>query len=134
MDRIEHVNRIDLSSNRLTQKGAEILVPKLKANIEYIDLSNNRIGQLGAELISEFLAPRKNITQYLNLSGNNIGSKGCIMLMEQVENCQFLRKLDLSRNSITKFAAEDIAGMLKVNKEIHELYLHWNKLFSDGAV
>ena len=70
----------------------------------------------------------------MNLSGNNIGSKGAILICEQVENCPWLRSLDLSRNYITKTAAEAIHGMLKVNDTLLELYLHWNQLKTDGAL
>ncbi len=47
-DRLAHLTKIDISSNQVTEKGAEFIAQSNKfTKLEVLDLRNNKIGNLG---------------------------------------------------------------------------------------
>ena len=52
------LSSLELANNRLTAKGADLILANLTKNTQIIDLSNNRIGGLGCGHLSNLLSQR----------------------------------------------------------------------------
>lgn len=52
---VHSFKKLEMANNRLTPKGADVLLPRLTYNVELLDLSGNNIGKIGCEHISIIL-------------------------------------------------------------------------------
>ena len=58
IQRLPKLTHFNFSDNRLTQKGAKILLSQLGKNVKAVDLTSNSIGLLGCENIYNILVSR----------------------------------------------------------------------------
>jgi len=70
----------------------------------------------------------------LNLEGNRFGNNSAKELLETLLYNRSLEVLNISRNGITDFCAEDIATLLNKNKNLKEFYMQYNMIKPAGAI
>jgi len=56
-----HIGKLELSHNRISDKGAVKLVESLTSKTNKIDLSYNKIGRIGGEIICKHLSSTKSL-------------------------------------------------------------------------
>lgn len=67
------IKNYHLSGNRITERGANLLLPQISKSAKEIYLGSNKIGRTGCEHITSIIgSPNYNI-QILNLEDNNLG-------------------------------------------------------------
>lgn len=57
---VQSFKKFELANNRLTPKGADVLLPRLHYNAETLDLTGNAIGKIGCEHLSTILSYKLN--------------------------------------------------------------------------
>jgi Ran GTPase-activating protein (RanGAP) involved in mRNA processing and transport len=123
---------LNLSNNRLSQKGADHILEKVNSHISKLDISfNPNVKALNFEkLITDFTFRLTAI----NLEGNNIGDNLVIKLNEAVRARPLMKTMNLSKNLITNKGAKSLADLLRDNISIVALYLKWNNIKANGGV
>ena len=128
-----------IAGNKLGDKGTIIVCENLKENITLktlklsIDLTRiigaNKIGEIGIKAIAEGFSD-DNAIQYINLSiiqikigYNIIKHEEAKSISRLMNNCKFLKKLDLSYNDIGDKGIKEMLTELKENRFITELNL-----------
>ena len=83
MSFVKNIHCIDLSYNKLTDKGVSILSKLLEyaENIEKINLEGNQIGDNGCENLNKALKEKNKLT-HLNLNTNIFGNLGLMSINE----------------------------------------------------
>jgi hypothetical protein len=95
------LKKLDLSSNKFGNKGAQALATMLTTNatLMQLDLGDNSISNVGAEALATALRTNTSLTQ-LSLGHNRIGPKGAQALATMLATNKTLMQLDLWSNSI----------------------------------
>jgi hypothetical protein len=87
-----------------------------------------------AERLGAALPDRYNQLEVLNVEHNGLKDQAIILLLKGASSSlSKLRCLNLSKNHITHTAAQALVTLLG-KRQIEELYLSWNKLYSDSGV
>ncbi|ORC90356.1 uncharacterized protein TM35_000081540 [Trypanosoma theileri] len=178
-----HVTFIDLSQNSLTCESMPFLAEALSRCpwIRGVDLSNNRIDERGGRILLKFLQENdhivslvlegnsisnncmEEITQLLSLNAGSVRLKKILLLhrsgkltsemidlnaqneayklndedvqtlCEVLEQSSTIRAVDLGMNNITDIGCEMIADVLRVNHTIEALYLDYNPIGEVGG-
>ncbi|XP_057685141.1 NACHT, LRR and PYD domains-containing protein 12-like isoform X2 [Corythoichthys intestinalis] len=156
---------LNLSECRLDKGSCHLLASVLSSpsNLTHLDLSDNKLSDEGVEILSKGLASPHCILQVLNLEHCGITMRGCVSLAEALKLNPFrLQELDLSTNNLTdegvKHLSEGLASpycnlkrlglydcritnkgcislaeALKLNpSHLQELYLRLNKIGEEG--
>ena len=99
MPQINLLSILDLSFNRLTDKGAMTISKLIEfaENIKKINLSGNQIGDSGAEKLSISLK-NKNFLTHINLNSNHINNSGIMFINELLYTNPNLQNLDIGNN------------------------------------
>ena len=103
-----HLNKLEISGNRLSSFGTSKLFKSLNFNKELsyklktINLSENKIGNNNIDELIEFICEPKCILEDFNIFGNFLGDKNIIKLCECISsNIAFrLNSLNLGKNNI----------------------------------
>lgn len=134
------IRSIDLSYNKISDKGVGRLMASLDSAqssclLSELDLTYNKIGALGAEHIATLLNLNNRYIKKLNLSLNSIGPQGAVFFRWALQYNHTLLDLNLSRNHILDEGAEAIAQGLRDSDDTHlqALDLSWNSLTNAGA-
>ena len=108
------LQRLDVSFNRLGNKGAEAIASILKQRSLLLELNiaSNHIGSGGAKSLAEALKTCTNLEK-LVLHSNDIRTEGVQALAKSMEHWTNFTSLDVSSNSLTSEAAEILAIGLK---------------------
>ena len=120
-----------LKENQIGDKGVEHLAVVLSsgsnAHLERLDLTNNRIEEKGARSYATALA---NVTKIVDveLDDNRIGNAGTAALLELCEKNSAIQILRLQNNGITDDGILGIVETLKSNTSLKRLYLAFNTL------
>jgi hypothetical protein len=109
---LEH---IDLRSNKIDEKGANILAGVLAQcpSLVHVDLGNNHLCDKGVESLAGVLGQCISLA-YLNFKSNNINNKGasCIVGILTGSSALAIKYLDLSNNWIDSQGIEEIARVI----------------------
>jgi len=121
------LTELDLSHNRLSDKGIEIISEVLSLNtcaLKEIDLSSNGITDQGAEYIANMLRKNRKL-KALILNKNEITDNGLILLAHALVNDnKKLKQLKLESNPfITRTGVIDILNLLKNNQTLEDVYV-----------
>ena len=140
---IKHVStllKLNIAHNMVTNKAGECIVHGLsnKSKLKELNLShanlkysiNIRDSKHSANKVSHFLSRYPNL-QVLNLSYTNLEEAGFIEMLNEIDLFN-LTKFDISGNSITTDAADNIAVLLSKNDELEDLNLSCNNLQEPG--
>lgn len=122
---------LNLSNNRLSQKGADSVVKKISNEIEVLDLSYNpSVKDLDVDIL---VLDYKRRLRELNIEGNNVGDTFIIKICEAIQERPVMESLNISHNQITNKGAMSIANLLHGNSTIVALFLRWNNIQAKGA-
>ncbi len=98
-----------------------------------IDLSGQRIGDKGAKALAEVLKVNKSITE-INLGENQIGDEGAKALADAFKVNRSLTKINLWGNRIGDNGAMALAdSILLFNRSIIEINLMYNRVAFEGS-
>ena len=103
-----HLNKLELSGNRLSSFGTSKLFKSLNINKELsnnlktINLSENKIGSSNIDELIQFVNEPKCILEELNIFGNLLGDKNIIKLCESISsNISYrITTLNIGKNNI----------------------------------
>ena len=131
----KHLNKLELSGNRLSSYGTSNLFKSLNGNKELlynltsIDLSQNKIGINNIDELIEFFYDPKCVIEDLNLYGNNLGDKNIIKLLDAISiNITFrLNTLNLGKNNIKDDSINSICKVINncTNLKLLNLSHNW---------
>jgi len=127
-------NKFELSHNRLTGIGADLILSNMSNQVETIDLSGNNIGKMGIEHLCKVIRMRNPKLMEVNLQGNKLGDYALTELCEALTDNDSIVRLNLSKNLLTNKGADLIGKMLQENNAIEELYLSWNQIKAQGGI
>jgi Ran GTPase-activating protein (RanGAP) involved in mRNA processing and transport len=114
------LTHIDLSGNDIGDHGAVTLIKMMKRNptITDINLSYNKITEKGAIGLAKKLVAGGNALTHIDLSCNRLRAKGVIALIKELEDNKTLTHIDLSRNMIGTDGVIALVEALKDNKSM----------------
>ena len=124
-DNVE-LQELDLSDNNLHAKSVRKIFKKLRiSSLIKLSISHNNITDKVADKIATFLT-RNTRLENLDLSHNNLQAAGASRICKT--NLSKLITFNISHNSITTEAADDIAAFLSHNSKLQFLDLSGNNL------
>ena len=122
------LNHLVLSGNALLEMDVIVRI------IIVLSVTNLNDSQLVSEQATSRLSLIVTNLQELNLSNINLQEAGTIKVFKGLCNISTLKKFNISRNSITSFAANVLAEFLSRNSDLQELDLSYNCLQDVGAI
>jgi NLR family CARD domain-containing protein 3 len=132
------LDELILSENDLGDKGVATLIQDgvlQNHSLRVLDLRSNGVTAEGALSLQGLLVSSRNIVS-LQLGNNELGDQGVSALARGLQartRGAVLQVLDLTNNGLTSRSCVSIASMLKVNKNLINLNLSFNKIGDDGA-
>ncbi|NXV26616.1 LR74A protein, partial [Rissa tridactyla] len=129
------VKELDLSHNKFSEKGGQLLGQMLASNttLEILDLSWNHLWRKGTEALGRGLRGNGAL-KILNLSWNGVGNEGALALGEALKVNKVLVHLDISNNQINNEGAKKLCRGLEVNGKLQILKMANNPLTVEGAI
>ena len=122
-----HLQELSLGNNNLGSSAVVILQAlKRNSNLKKLNLSNNN---LSGEVVNDLSSVIKN-SLYLNELdlGNNKIQSSAIVILQALQSCSNLVKLNLSCINLCGEVVEDLARVIMKNCLLEQLYLHGNEL------
>ena len=119
------IKKLTISDCNITSGGFEKIAEALinfNYSLKKLDISSNNLSDEGAEVISHYLS-NNSILCELNLSHNRITKLGASKVAGALIVNATLRKLDISENSISDDGARAFGGCLKTNNTLTKLDL-----------
>ena len=137
LGRLVDLSRPELELRELALDGTVCarMCDVLRSNdtVTSIDLSSNRIGDRGAEQIGLLLQENTNIVT-LNLRNNDITDWGVGAIVRGAKRHRKLQSLDVAGNAITDMGLAEIAKLLQGPSQLREIVLTDTKITFSGAV
>ena len=133
---VEHINSLEMSNNRLTNKSIEKLVDNIKQNnylvqnLIKLNLSFNNISEKGIDNLINFIEDKSCQLENLNLEGNNLGDMNINNLCNSISQCLGNRfnYINLGKNKITKNAEQGLLALTDKCSELVVLILRNNQI------
>ena len=125
MTNVGNIVEMDLSYNKLTDKGASVLSKLLEYadNIKKINLKGNKLGDNGCDSMNKALKEKKKLV-YLNLNSNTFGNVGLMSINELLFKTPSLKFLDVGGNRYDWDGIISLMSALKItNKTLEVLNL-----------
>ena len=133
---VNHLNNLEMSSNRLTHNGIEKLFSSIKENdamiknLVKLNLSNNNIGDEGIEKLTNYIEDKGCQLESLNIEGNNLGDKNinslCICISQYIWSR--LTYFNAGKNKITKNSEKGLLALTEKCTELVVLILRNNQI------
>jgi len=124
------ITHLTLADNLLGDEGCSLIAAMLKTpecRIEYLDLSSNNIHTKGAEILADAIEFHPTL-QWLSLQFNVIGDSGLRSIGLALRKNRSLKSLFLAHNFITDRSKESLLCGLCLNTTISELHMKENFL------
>ena len=127
---------LSLWKNSIGDQGVQFLSNVLSSNktvLTKVDLSSNEITDLGAEYLSQMLRTNLTLTD-LSLSNNRISDHGFELLIQSLKDRnQTIQVLSLTQNKlITDQSIESILDLFKTNRSLKKLWINNCNLSKKG--
>jgi hypothetical protein len=137
----DHLSSINLSNNRLSDKGAVPLFDTFSLNsnlnkkIMVIDLSYNKLGREGISKLCDYIRSNECDLEHLNLEANSLGNELVIQVIDSLVNNLFykLRYINFGQNNIDDHVAPAIAQLIERCENLQALILYWNQIRNYAA-
>eukprot|EP00736_Rhodelphis_marinus_P012654 Rmarinus@m.14167 len=136
MSHLRFLRHLDLSNNRIGREGSQAIVDVLEqqgsgGHLLSLDLSSNKLGDWFTVHLGEALGDSS--LKRLNLSRNDITKDGCSRIGLALKRNTSLRHLDLSWNTVGDRGCVAIANALMANFALTSLNVSWNAIGDEGA-
>ena len=119
------VEKINLKSNRLSEKGSANILQKIDVNhIKDLCLSDNKLGQKSIRKIAEILINSQSNLRHLSLEKVNLNDSAGILIFEALAYNTSITRLNLAKNSLTEVSSKQLKAMLIININLKRLDLH----------
>ena len=128
LSRFPNILSFDFSHNYV---GASVL-PETCSSIQRLDVSSNCLGNKGAEAIANVLKQCSLLLE-LNIVSNHIGSGGAMALAKALKTCTKLKKLVLHSNDIRTEGVQALAKSMEHWTNFTSLDVSSNSLTSEAA-
>lgn len=131
-----NIQKMILSNNRLTSRGALAILDKVSFSTTWLDLSQNPDIRLDTYkfLSHHILKDYRTKIHHLDLEGNHIGDYAVGIIWNVLAGDSSVKYLNLGRNNISDKGAAHIAEMVYTNISISAFFLSWNDIKSEGAI
>ena len=128
------LQKLDISSNKITDDGAIALSECLRANTTLIEvkMSGNNITLGIISAIAKSIEVNYSTLQKLDISNSKISDSGIIAFSKYLHIS--LTELDISGNDITCQGASAIAKFMRMNTTLQKLNISNNTISDNGAV
>lgn len=124
-----------LTSNRLSDRGCHSLLKSVEcAKLKVLDVSSNALGPMSFRRITEVLTEKQCRIQYLGLENTGINDCWVNRLAGALVDNNVLKDLNLARNKLDFRCGNALGELLKCNRSLVRLDLHWNSLGAYGAI
>ena len=138
---INHVKKLDLSSNRINSVGLSSFLTNLQvnrrtiSNLRKLDLSNNLIGHEGALTLCELISHDECHLKDIILENTNLTNKSIDLLSQEIKNNidSYIQCLNFGRNNLTENSINSICDLIKHCYALRVLQLHGNKINNKGG-
>jgi Ran GTPase-activating protein (RanGAP) involved in mRNA processing and transport len=129
-------SRIYLREKNLTDKDIPMIVKEALINKQCIelDLSSNRLTSAGVQLLADALDPNVLSLEMIDLANNKTGDEGVQSIITALRVYPLLTHLRLGRNNITDNSAQYVAELFSGNRRLILLELEHNSLTSQGVI
>lgn len=127
------IESLQLSFNRLTHKGLEMLTNALwgSSTLKGLEVDNNEIGDRGAHHIAAII-PGMKALENLDVGFNSIKVTGLNVLMKTIAESPSLQSLSVSGNAIDVNAAKAVAFAMAYNCSLKSIQLVHCSIGHDG--
>ena len=133
---VNHVNTLEMSNNRLSNKSIEKLVDNIKQNniliknLIKLNLGFNNISETGVENLIKFIEDKNCQLENLNLEGNNLGDININNLCNSISQSLGNRfnYINLGKNKITKNSEQGLLALTDKCLELVVLILRNNQI------
>lgn len=129
----DNYDQVNLKNNNLSSRSGEALRQLIPAKVKGLNLEGNQFGYQSTELMQQLVNSKYGNLQNLNLESNKFADLAAIQLFKALGENSKIFKLNLSRNLLTDLSMGDFRDLLIKNNSIAEVYLHWNRIHSDGG-
>ena len=126
------IKTLNLSWNRLEDKGMEILCSVDLSNLECLKLKQNSITVEGLGYLTKLFHKLDKLT-YLDLSWNKLGPKGLVLLSEKMSELKMIKALYISQNDFKDEAMEIFSSSMKEKGTFESISLMNNKISDEGG-
>ena len=128
-----NLEQLYLANNDL-KTSSVLILQALKENskLTVLNLNDNNMTGEAAEDLASVIKCNSNL-EWLYLGYNNLKASGVLILRALQKNTK-LKVLNLNNNGMTGKVAEDIAGVIKNNSNLEELYLSNNNFNTSGVL
>jgi len=130
------LQELNIGGNKFQTAGVMKIAEALQNTntLRVLDINNNGITEAAADSIAVVLSC-STLLQVLNVSGNEFQTPGIIKITKALQKkSSVLAILDISDNSITDDAADDLATVLPYISQLQELYISDNDLHIDSIL
>ncbi|KAF0978604.1 hypothetical protein FDP41_002424 [Naegleria fowleri] len=131
-----NLQKLSMERNQIGNKGVFVMCEKMKTmltpTLTYWDLSENRITSEGVEVLVDMLKVDKSL-KTLRIECNEFGDKGAEDFAQLLEVNKTLKKLMLGENAIGDEGAKEIGKGLAMNRTLKTLFLNNNLIKDTGA-
>ena len=127
-----NLQNLNLAGCSIDSNGGISLAEKLKycSSLQQLNLGDNDIGCGLVAIADNLRCPN---LQVLCLIGVNINKNSAVALATALMHCPVLEEVNLANNNIDTVSMKTLAEGLKFNSRLKILYLHFNRIGSEGA-
>ena len=129
------VTELDISSNKIGDKGIAHIATALQTNITMtiLDISNCNMSDVGAESLARALAVNRSL-QTLSVAYNDISDNGIAHIATALQTNNTLKTLKIGGKTTTDEGVLSLAAALNANNSIEYLKLSWSSAHSDNTL
>ena len=123
------LQRINISSNSISDYGAAAISNSIKFNIslQELNISHNNITNDGIKALTKAIKINSAI-QNIDISKNHISIEGVLCFMEEVKNNCTLQVVNITHNNITRSGFTSIKQCIENLQRPIQIYASWNEI------
>ena len=132
---VKALQKLDLSSNILSDDGAVTISDGLKSNntLQELNISHNNITNKGTKRIAKAIQINSTL-QNINISKNHISIEGLVYFMEAVKNNCTLQVVNITHNNVTRSGFTSIKWCIENLQHPIQIYASWNEINKSGKL
>ncbi|XP_019617440.1 PREDICTED: uncharacterized protein LOC109464808 [Branchiostoma belcheri] len=126
---------MEVDGNKFTGKGALAIAQTLRhvPNLERFNINGIKVRDAGARALVTKLCLLENLL-HVEFSGCGLSEKAGVGLGSRIKDIANLEVLNLGCNSLGDDAASELAQSFAKTTKMQKVYLHYNRITSDGAL